>query len=299
LAEKSAGNKQEDDKKRSAVATVGATVWLEAARRSAGVERVKGKLICERVSRAYFKGVAGKDVLPEGLADPKFYRYANGKSSPNENTVKRVEAVWPGTRAAYEIGPFEGAEPVRLWAPFDKPSIDLWDIVCDAFPDMAESLLDGRPHYARIAMMEAAIARLFDEPVGDSPASKALEHYNRQHSLSLKVLAGILAFWRLSLLVYDDSDGRVFRMVAFAVNEPFRPALEQWDAYPALWDAITEVHTVETAKLAQLIGKYALMSLAWRRASTSDTVPGQLEPLSDKAMSGVSDVSGKIDNTIE
>lgn len=287
LAEEMEGN----DKARSAIATVRTRVWLEAARRSAGVERLDGKIVYERISTAYLK-TFGTDVR-DGKANPRFHRHADGKSSPNKNTLERVDAVWPGTRDAYMIGPFEGVEPVRLWAAFREPSTDLWEVVCDAFPDMAESLLDGRPHYARIAMMEAAIARLFDEPVGNSPASKALEQYNRQHSLSLKVLAGILAFWRLSLLVYDDSDGRVFRMVAFAVNEPFRPALEQWDAYPALWDAITEVHTVETAKLAQLIGKYAVMSPAWRRASASDTVRGQPEPLPDKTMPGVSGVSGE------
>ncbi|WP_448166826.1 hypothetical protein [Burkholderia ambifaria] len=231
---------------KSAIAMVRVRVWLEALRRSAGVKRVGDdrRLIYERVSTAYLKTFDTQ--VRDGKADPRFHRYADGKSPPNRNTVKRVNAVWPGTGDAYEIGPFEHDEPVRPWAAFGEPSTDLWDVVCDAFPDMAHSLLDGRPHYARITMMEAAIARSLDEPVGTSPAGEALRRYNRQHPPSLKVLAGILAFWQLSLLVYDDMDGRIHRMIDFAVNKPFRSALEQWDAYPGLWDAITEVHTVET-----------------------------------------------------
>lgn len=289
MAEESAGKGlTANDKARSAISVARVRVWLEAARRSAGVERVDGKLVYEQISTAYLKTFDTN--VRDGKANPRFHRHADGKTSPNKNTLERVDAVWPGTRDAHDIGPFEGDEPVRLWAAFEMPSTDLWDIVCDAFPEVAESLLDGRPHYARIGTIEAAIARLFDEPLGDSPASEALRRYSQRHPLSLKVLAGILAFWRLSLLVFDDRDERIYRMVAFAVHQPFRPILEEWDAYPALWDAISEVHTVETAKLGELIGKYARMSPVRRVNLSPDTAVGQREPLPDKAVSGVSNL---------
>lgn len=105
-------------------------------------------------------------------------------------------------------------------------------------------------------MMEAAVADLREEPDGDGKASRMLRLYSRHHPPSLKVLAGILAFWRLSMLVCDDVDGRVYRMVTFAVNELFRPVLEQWDAHPFLWDAICESHEQEKAKFSKLVAKY-------------------------------------------
>ncbi|PLZ00773.1 hypothetical protein CY652_19105 [Burkholderia sp. WAC0059] len=254
--EKTAGKtKKGTDKPRSAIATVRARVWLEAVRRKSGVERVNGKLVYERISTAYFDALVGSAV-PADAGEPRFYRYADGKASPNEKTLKPVDIVWAGTRAAHDIGPTEGDERIRLWAAFGEPSTDLWDVVCDAFPDMVESLLAGKPHYARIGMLEAVVANLLAEPEGDGKASRMLRLYNSQHLPSLKVLAGILAFWRLSTLVYDDVDGRIYGMMNFAVNDVFRPALEQWDAYPFLWNAITELHEQEKAKFGQLIAKY-------------------------------------------
>ncbi|MFL9863761.1 hypothetical protein PQR67_06210 [Paraburkholderia fungorum] len=256
-------------KVRSAIATCRTRVWLEAARRAViagatvkadkagkdgAIAQGEDQISPKTLSSAYLKAVKG--IVRGEQSDPRFYRYANGKSSPNANTVKRVEVAWPGTQAAYEIGPLEDGEPVRLWAAFGEVSTDLWEVVCEAQPNFAHSLLDGRPHYTRIGMMEALVERLADEPEGEGDVIDALRRYREENPPSLRILAGILAFWRLSMLVYDDMDKRVYRMVATAINGPFRAALEQWDAFVDLRQAVVELHTIERMKMDQLVAKY-------------------------------------------
>lgn len=139
--------------------------------------------------------------------DRNWYKYRAGTRVPTHATLAAVERKCPGSRFVFEQGP----NKVQLWVALAAPHIELWDVIDSTFPEYKEARNHGvlgiqqYGNFFERKLLPEEYKRgidFIDYAKGLQRNAVYLAHTRGQITITPEIAASVIAFWRLSSLVF-------------------------------------------------------------------------------------------------